>query len=80
MSEDIIHAGNSDDLQIDVNDPKAIYQWTKTFGISEEALRKTIASVGPNIADVKKHLGYTDKPSSASFLDILGEGFGSLQL
>ena len=57
MPEDRTSLGTNDDLRIDVDDPKAIYHWAKTFSVSEEALRKIIASVGPNIAELKKHLG-----------------------
>lgn len=64
MPDDKTKTGKGDDSRIDVNDQSELYYWTKTLGVTAEALKKVVASVGPMVSDVKKNLGYTDKPSA----------------
>jgi hypothetical protein len=42
--------------RIDIDDPKALEQWTRKLDCSEEQLREAVGAVGDKAADVEMHL------------------------
>ena len=56
MPDDLTKTGKSDRNKINVNQPHELRDWSKTFGVTEEQLKKAVKEVGVNAADVKKKL------------------------
>jgi hypothetical protein len=57
MADDPNIRSGQDRDRINVNQPHEIAYWTKTLGVSEEELRKAVATAGDRVEAVRKHLG-----------------------
>jgi hypothetical protein len=57
MADDKRNTGSPDRDRINVNEPYELSYWTREFGISAEALKQAVQTVGPTAAAVRKHLG-----------------------
>ncbi|AOD14516.1 DUF3606 domain-containing protein [Xanthomonas fragariae] len=51
------NVGSPDRDRINVNRTNELQDWTKTLGISADALRAAVQNLGPVIATVREHLG-----------------------
>jgi len=56
MSDDKKNHGSPDNKLIDVNDPKEIWNWTTSLGISEERLREAVKAAGTSAEKVRDYL------------------------
>ena len=57
MADDKSKPGGQDRTRININEDYELRDWSKKFGVSPEELKKAVAKVGNNAADVMKHLG-----------------------
>lgn len=56
MSDNKELRSSPDNKRIDINDPNEIRNWTKSFGCTQDELKKAVNAVGTSAAAVKKHL------------------------
>jgi len=47
----------ADRKRIDVSEDYECRYWSNKFGVTADALKKTVAKVGPMVADVERELG-----------------------
>lgn len=57
MADDPKTRHGQDRDRINVNQPHEVSYWSKTLGVTEELLRKAVASVGDRVKAVREHLG-----------------------
>lgn len=57
MSDDTTRRGPADSSRINVDQAWELRYWSEELGVSEEELRRAVASVGPMANDVRRHLG-----------------------
>jgi hypothetical protein len=57
MADDLSKRGKPDQTRINVNERWEVEWWTKHLGVSEVQLRNAVKTVGPMVANVKRHLG-----------------------
>ena len=57
MADDANVRHGQDRDRINVNQPHEIAYWTKALDVSEEELRKAVASAGDRVEAVRKQLG-----------------------
>ena len=57
MADDKSKPGGQDRTRININEDYELRDWSKKFGVLPEELKKAVAKVGNNAADVRKHLG-----------------------
>ncbi len=48
--------GSPDNKRIDIHDHNEVRNWTKSFGCTQDELKKAVNAVGTSAAAVKKHL------------------------
>ena len=56
MADDKSKPGGQDRTRININEDYELRDWSKKFGVSPEELKKAVAKVGNNAADVRNHL------------------------
>lgn len=54
--DDKTKTGKGDRERINTREPYEVRDWAKKFGVSEEALKNAVKSVGPLAIDVRKKL------------------------
>lgn len=57
MSDDTRNNGKQDRDRINVNEDYELRDWSKSLGVTPEALKSAVAKVGPMAKDVRRHLG-----------------------
>jgi Protein of unknown function (DUF3606) len=57
MADDKTKVGGQDRTRINVSEAYEVQDWSKTFGVSEDDLRKAVAEVGDKADDVRDFLG-----------------------
>lgn len=57
MADDKTKAGGQDRKRINLNEDYEVRDWTKSLGVTEEALRQAVADVGDQADKVREHLG-----------------------
>jgi hypothetical protein len=57
MADDKTKAGKPDRDRINVNETYELRDWSKKFGVSEDALKAAVQAVGPMAKDVAQKLG-----------------------
>jgi len=57
MSDDRSNSGNIDRAPVSLEQGYEVRDQAKRFGVSQDALRKTVARVGPREDDVQRELG-----------------------
>lgn len=48
--------GSPDNKRIDINDPNEVRNWTKSFGCTQDELKKAVNAVGTSADAVRKQL------------------------
>lgn len=56
MSDDKQQTGSPDRDRINVNEVYEVQYWTRTLGVSREALEAAVKAVGPTAEAVRTHL------------------------
>ena len=56
MSDDLNKRGAQDRSRINVNEDHEVRYWTEKFGVSADALRNAVTTVGPSADAVEQHL------------------------
>jgi Protein of unknown function (DUF3606) len=56
MSDNKGLTGSPDNKRIDINDPNEVRNWTKSFGCTQDELKKAVNAVGTSAAAAKKYL------------------------
>ena len=56
MPDDKSKPGGQDRSRINVNEDYELASWSKKFGVSADALKAAVKSVGTRADDVEKHL------------------------
>lgn len=56
MSDDKQQTGSPDRDRINVNEDYEVQYWTRTLGVSREALEAAVKAVGPTAEAVRTHL------------------------
>src|SRR3954467_10222504 len=57
MADDKTKPGRPDRDRINVNEEDELRDWSKSFGVSPEELKKAVAAVGDRADAVRQHLG-----------------------
>lgn len=57
MAEDRSKVGGQDRKRINLNEDYEVRDWMKSLGVTEEELRKAVATVGDEADKVREHLG-----------------------
>lgn len=55
MSDDKTRRSPEDNQQVDIDDPKEIANWCKSFACNEGDLRVAVMSVGKSVCALKKY-------------------------
>ncbi len=56
MADDLFKSGGRDRKLINLQQSHEVRDWTKKFGVPEDELRKAVAAVGNDAANVEAHL------------------------
>jgi hypothetical protein len=59
MSDDLKNKGPQDRARINLHEEHEVRYWTKKFGVTEDELKKAVASAGVSAEAVAKKLGKT---------------------
>ena len=57
MADDKSKTGKPDRDRVNVDEPYELRDWSKKFGVSEDALKAAVKKAGPMAKDVAKELG-----------------------
>ena len=55
MGDDLSKSGPRDSTRVNVNEPWERRYWADAFGVSEDELRKAVASIGVQADALRKH-------------------------
>jgi hypothetical protein len=57
MTDDLEHAGEPDDLRIDIEQDHEVLYWSEKFRVAPYELRNAVQLAGPIAKDVRRYLG-----------------------
>jgi hypothetical protein len=64
MAEDRKVNPTAEPVRIDIDQPAAVRDWSREFGVTEEELRAAVRAVGPMSDNVWEHLQMTSSQRS----------------
>jgi hypothetical protein len=66
MADNLQQRGGQDRARINVHEPYELRDWSKKFGVSEEALKDAVRHVGDRAEAVEQHLKGPGRPRAGA--------------
>ena len=57
MPDEKAKTGKADDIRVNMNESYEVQFWWERLGVSPQALRNAVATVGPMVSDLRREFG-----------------------